>query len=595
MNGEVTAKADWVLEISWEVCNKVGGIYTVLMSKAALMREYYDNYLVIGPYFRDKTETSFSEEPVPDFLKPVFSFLSSQGVKAYYGSWLVKGEPKAVLIDYRSLIPRKNDFKSFFWERFRIDSLRSGWDFEEPLIWSWAVGLFLKAFSEQFPDKRIVSHHHEWLAGLSLLWIKAHDVPLRTVFTTHATMLGRAIAGSGLDLYSMLDDMDPGAEAYRLGVQDKFLTERACAHRADVFTTVSEITAIEAKKILGIEPAVLLLNGLDLARFPTIEETSIKHVTNRERLREFQTYYFFPYYHNFELEHNIMFAILGRYEFRNKGFDVFIKALGRLNERLKKDGSKRTVTAFFWVPLPNRGVKPELLENKNYYRHIKNYVEWHSDEILKKIVHDFITCEDPVRESIFTKEFLRDMKREVLHFKRQGNPPICTHIIDDEANNLIIKSLLAEGLDNREDDKVKVVVYPCYLDGNDSLTNLEYYEAIAGTHFAIFPSYYEPWGYTPLEAAAMGVPSLTTDLAGFGRFIKPKLLPEHPGIFVLERYRKSDEEIVNSLADILYRFSQLDHSERVENKINAKQLSQLADWKHLIKNYIRAHNLALEK
>ncbi len=596
MSDLIRAKADVLFELSWEVCNKVGGIYTVIMSKASLMNNLYKDYYLIGPYFKDKAEVDFEELPVPDNMKKVFDVLSHKGIHCYYGKWLIKGEPKAILIDYRSLVVDKNDIKRWFWDNYKIDSLHSGWDFEEPMLWSWASGLLIELLQrEVFSGKKIVTHHHEWLAGFSLLYLKNKGVPVASVFTTHATMLGRVMASANIDIYSVLDKINPYDESYKFGVQDKFLTEKASALNADVFTTVSEITAVEAEKILGRNPEVLVLNGLDVDRFPTIEETSIKHVTSRERLREFLTYYFYPYYHNFRLDHNLMFAFLGRYEFKNKGMDVFIEALGKLNNKLKEEDSDRTITAFFWVPNLNFGVKTELLENKNYYRHIKSYVEWHSKEIVDKIIIDFITSDDPLKDSIFTKEFLHNMRKDVFHFKRNGNPPLVTHNLRDESNDVIIKSFLANGLDNSSSQKVKVILYPCYLDGDDSLINLPYYEAIAGTHLTVFPSYYEPWGYTPLESIAMGVPTITSDLAGFGRFIKPKLLPENPGVFVLERFGKSHDEEVDSLFRLLYDFSLLDHAERVENKINAKEISQLADWAHLIKNYIKAHNLAIDK
>lgn len=589
-------RADVVIEHSWEVCNKVGGIYTVLQSKAALMKNYYAAYYAIGPYFKDQAEYELEEEQPPHELEQVFEKLRAEGIFCYYGTWMIKGEPKAILVDYRGLTPRKHEFKQWFWNNFGIDSLHAAWDFEEPTIWSWACARLVQELSEQvWKGKRIISHHHEWMSGMSLLYLKKYVPDVRTVFTTHATMLGRSLAGRGDDLYTMLEDIDPQAKAYEVGVQEKFLTERACAQEAHVFTTVSEITAIEAEKILGRKPDVLVLNGFDMEKFPTIEETSIKHVTSRELLREFQSYYFFPYYHNFKLEDNLMFCISGRYEFGNKGMDVFVDALGRLNEELRSQGTGRTVTVFFWLLRDNAGVKTEILENKNYYRHIKNYVQWHSGEILKEITRDFITSEDPTKDSFYTKEFLHEMKKDVLHFKRHGNPPVSTHNIAYEDRDALLNKLRSVGLDNRDDDKVKVVVYPCYLDGNDSLTNMTYYDALAGTHFAVFPSAYEPWGYTPLEAAAMGVPTLTTDLAGFGRFIKPHLVSHNPGIFVTDRYKKGYHEIVDGLYETLLHFTELDHADRVQNKINAKQLSKLADWKHMVKNYIIAHNMAFDE
>ncbi|MFH1506175.1 MAG: glycogen/starch synthase [archaeon] len=592
-NSVIKGNAEMLFEVSWEICNKVGGIYTVMISKAALMNGYYEKYFMIGPYFEDKARVIFTERKPPADFKKIFVGLKKEGIECHYGIWEIKGEPEVILVDYKGIVDKKNELKGMLWNDYLIDSLHSGWEFEEPMLWSYCVGRFLEEVGKANLSKKIVSHFHEWLAGFALLWLKKKRSTVKTVFTTHATMLGRAIAGSGEDLYSMIENMNPEEEAHQHGVYDKFQTERAAAQATDIFTTVSEITGFEAEKILGRKPEVLVLNGLDVGKFPNLEEVSIKHVTSRERIKEFLTYHFFPYY-SFDLDHNLVYSILGRYEFKNKGIDVLIKSLGMLNSQLKKENSNRTVTVFFWIPMKARGIKVELLENKNYYKHIKNFVEWNSKKILQKIISDFISLKDPLKsKSLFTKEFLTDMKRDILQFKRVGNPLIVTNYVENENNDAIVRNLLDIGLDNKEDDRVKVIVYPVYLDGTDGLLNLPYYEAIAGCHLGIFPSYYEPWGYTPLETAAMGVPAITTDLAGFGRFIAPKKIKDE-GIFILPRFGKTEDEVVYELYRIMYRFSKLDHSERIQNKVVAKQLSMLADWKHLVKHYILAHNMALE-
>ena len=593
-NSTINAKAETVFEISWEICNKVGGIYAVLTSKAALMKEYYKKYYMIGPYFADKARVIFEERRPPVEFKKIFTDLKKEGITCHYGVWHIKGEPEVFLLDYNDIISQKNKLKGELWNDYLIDSLNSGWEFEEPMLWSYCVARLLEEIDKITPAKSMVAHFHEWLSGFGLLWLKKKKVNIRTVFTTHATMLGRAIAGSGGDLYSLLENMKPEEEAHKYGVSDKFQTERASALTTDVFTTVSEITGIEAQKILGRKPDVLVLNGLDTDKFPNLEEVSIKHVTARERIKEFITYHFFPYY-AFDMDHNLVYFLLGRYEFKNKGIDVFIKALSKMNAQLKTEAVKRTITVFFWIPMNAKGIKVELLENKNYYKHIKNFVEWNSSKILQNIVSDFIVLKDPLKsKSLFTKEFLTDMKKDIMQFKRVGNPLMVTNYVDNENNDAIVRNLLDLGLDNKEDDRVKVIVYPVYLDGTDGLLNLPYYEAIAGCHLGIFPSYYEPCGYTPLETAAMGVPSITTDLAGFGRFIAPKKTKDE-GIFIIPRFGKTEDEVVEELYQVMYRFSRLDHTELVQNNIIAKQLSMLADWKHLVKNYIEAHNLALEK
>ncbi len=587
------AKADYLFEASWEVCNKVGGIYTVVKSKASTMKEYYKNYFLIGPYFQKNASIELEEKPIPREFKAAFEEMERKGLKCCYGSWNIEGSPNVVLIDFRSLIDVKNEIKSALWQAYRIDSLKSGWDFEEPMLWSWAAGMFLSLVEKAVPDKKIVGQFHEWLSGFAILYLKNAVSNIRTVFTTHATMLGRSIAGSGEDLYGLLGTLDPEKKAYEHGVQDKFLAERASANNATIFTTVSEITAIEAEKILGRKPEVILNNGLTIQKFPTIEETSINHLISRTFIREFLTFFFFPYY-NLDLEHNLIYFIVGRFEYKNKGIDVLIKALGKLNEKLKHERTKRTISVFFWIPMDNKGTRIDVLENKNFFRHIKTYVNSHSSSILDKIVMDIVSSKSPAVKSIFTKEFLSDLQKDLSVFKRSGNPPLCTHNLRGEEVNPIVQELLKQGLDNREDDKVKIILYPVYLTGADGLLDLNYYDALAGSHMGLFPSYYEPWGYTPVESAALGVSSVTTDLSGFGRFIENHLSKGAlKGIHVLKRFNRKEEDVVNDLFRIMYDFSRLSHEQRVKNKLAAKNLASLTDWKNFVENYINAHNLAL--
>ncbi|MBU1855248.1 MAG: glycogen/starch synthase, partial [Nanoarchaeota archaeon] len=324
-------KADYLFEASWEVCNKVGGIYTVVKSKAYVMKEHYKNYFLIGPYFSKKAMVELNDKEPPEFLKNAFEELKKEGVNCYYGTWDVDGSTNTILIDFQSMIALKNNIKADLWMSEKIDSYISRWDFEEPMIWSWTVGMLLGHIESKLAGKKIVGHFHEWLSGFSIFYLKKINSSIKTVFTTHATMLGRTISGSGGDLYNLLEKINPEQEAYKHDVKDKFLTEKAAANKADIFTTVSEITALEAEKLLGRKPEVILNNGLTMRKFPTIEETSMKHLLTREKIRDFLTFHFFPYY-NMDLEHNLIFFIVGRYEFKNKGLDVMIKALGRLNK-----------------------------------------------------------------------------------------------------------------------------------------------------------------------------------------------------------------------------------------------------------------------
>ncbi|HGJ64431.1 TPA: hypothetical protein ENS27_03450, partial [bacterium] len=430
----------------------------------------------------------------------------------------------------------------------------------------------------------------EWLSGFGLLYLRKYCPEVATVFTTHATVLGRTLSSKGVDIYSHLDDINIGHEIYVNNIESKHYTESEAARNAHVFTTVSEITGIESEKFLGRKPDVLVLNGLDLDKFPSFEDISIKHITSRDKIREFLTYYFFPYY-TFDVNNTIIAYTIGRFEYRNKGYDVIIKALGMLNQYLKNEKSDKTLSMMFWVPMQQYGARLDVLENKNYYMHIKNYVLTNGPEILKKIIYDFISKKDPVGE-LFTESFLSDINKDIVAFSRGGNPPLSTHNMDD--GNPLMFALKENGLLNRKEDPVKVIIEPVYLDGTDGFIDLMHYDVMVGCHIGLFPSYYEPWGYTPLESASLGVPSLTTDMSGFGRYIKTKN-PENNGIMVLERFKRRENEVISDFCNTLIRFLNMEHSDRVNCKLKAKSLTGYVDWRLLIKNYVDAHNMAIDR
>jgi glycogen(starch) synthase len=585
-------KADYLFEVSWEVCNKVGGIYTVIKSKSSEMMKLYKNYFLVGPYFEHNAKTDFVSMDPPEEFKKIFDDLRNEGVICHYGKWLeIKGKPYTMLIESNGLLAKKNEIKGKFWEYYKIDSIRAGWDFEEPSIWSYAVGMLIeKLQNTALKEKKIVGHFHEWLSGFGLLYLRKYCPSVATVFTTHATVLGRTLSSKGIDIYGYLENINVEYEIYYNNIEAKHLTESATAKNAHVFTTVSEITGIEAERFLGRKPDVLVLNGLDLEKFPSFEEISIKHITSRDKIREFLTYYFFPYY-TFDVNKNIIAYTIGRFEYENKGYDLIIKALGLLNQRLKQQKSDKTLSMMFWVPMQQYGMSLDVLENKNYYMHIKNYVLVNSPEILKKIIYDFISKKEGVEE-LLTESFVKEIKKDIVAFSREGNPPLSTHNLDE--NNIVLSALRENGLLNRKEDPVKVIIEPIYLDGMDGFMDLIHYDVMVGCHLGLFPSYYEPWGYTPLESAALGVPALTTDMSGFGRYIKSQN-PENKGIIVLDRFRKPDQEVITAFCDILQKYLDMDHSDRVNCKLKAKSLSGYADWELLIKNYVDAHNMAVDR
>jgi glycogen synthase len=592
------AKADFFFEVSWEVCNKVGGINTVITSKIEPMIKYYkENYYAIGPYFPGRTkQNEFREKLPPAMLKDVFEKLHKIGIICHYGEWAVEGEPKTILIDYTNYTYKLNQIKADLWVDYKIDSMGTQFhDYDEPTIWSTCAGILLQEIKENLPDTKIVAQFHEWLAGGGLLYLKSKNVRIGKVFTTHATMLGRTLAANHVDLYGLLDKLNPEERAYEFNIQAKHHTEKACAQHSDAFTTVSEITGIEATHFLGKKPDILLPNGLDIEKFPTFDEASVKHKMLKTKLKKFMMYYFFPYY-QFDLDNALTYFLAGRYEYHDKGMDIFIKALGILNKKLREEKSDRTIFALLLVPAGVKDIRPEIMENRAYFEDIEESFSDSAEQIKEKVIHAMLSSKEINKEFVFGKSLLKEVERKVARFSRVGSPPLCTHNLYNEDTDETLNGLKENGLTNSEEDRVKVVFYPIYLTGADQLIDLSYYDTIMAGHLGVFPSYYEPWGYTPMETGALGVASVTTDLAGFGRYLQNIAeAKKNQGIYVLERLNKPEEEYVEELYQILYSFAHLSKQDRIENKLRAKRLADTADWKILAENYIKAHNMALDK
>ncbi len=589
------SKPDLVFECSWEVCNKVGGIYTVVRSKALQMiSQYGDSYVLVGPYFAAKAQGEFVEEAAPLDFKVAFDALREQGIGCHYGTWMIPGKPKTVLVDFSVFASSKDQIKKDLWNSYKVDSLGSQYfDFDEPVVWSTAVGKLIEKLCA--PNKRVVAHFHEWLSGAGLLWLKMQHANAATVFTTHATILGRSIASSGDQLYERLSEFNPEEKARSFGIQAKFLLERAAANNAEIFTTVSEITAIEAKTLLGREPEVLLLNGLDIALFPSFEQATAKHMLFKRKIKEFLIAYFFPYY-KFSLDNTFLYFIAGRHELRDKGVDVYLKSLAKLNESLKQEKSERTVVAFVWVDGYVQSVRQDLLENLAKFKDIKDEFMDESETAKQRMFYDFVLEHPLDGKRILGDQSFFSLQKKLLAFKKAGIPPLCTHHMHDEGGDDILHLIRELGLNNSAEDRVKIIYYPIFLSGSDRLLDLSYYEGITGCHLGVFPSYYEPWGYTPLETAALGVSAVTTDLAGFGRFIKPfKKVDEPPGIHVLSRLGQPDEVVANELFNIMHDFAVSSTTQRTHSCLEARRLASLCDWSFLVRNYVSAHQKALQK
>ncbi len=599
---EIDVKADVLFEVSWEVCNKVGGINTVIESKIpTALEKYGDNYFLVGPYFYQKVKGIFEETVVPEEYKPICESLKSLGIVIHCGKWLTDGNPHTILIDFQRLFEKKDDIKRMLWESYQIDSLNSGFDFDEPVIWAWAAGMVIENFSRNFPKYKIAAIFHEWLSGAALLYLKSVNAMIGKIFVTHATVIGRSFANAGIDLYSKKEDgkcllcnLDFDKEAYNRNVHSKHQLEKASAHNADVFATVSEITSMEAEMTLKKKADILVPNGIDLNTFPSIEENSIMHRFFRDKIYHFLLSYFFPYY-NIDIENTLVYFIASRYEVRDKGIDVLIKSLGKLNDALRHERSRKNIVVFFWVPTGIRGIKPEIVENKVLFKDIDDSIKENTEEVMMKILNSLLSDGEITKETLFNEQLRNGLKNKILKYRRESAfAPVCTHDLIDQYDQ-ILALFDEQGLNNAEDCRVKVILYPIYLTGADGLLDLTYHEAMQGSHLGIFPSFYEPWGYTPLEAGALGVSSITSDLAGFGRYIEKHESYKGEGIYVVKRMDKNDDEVIESIFRILYDFSNASRKQRIEDKFEARRLASFANWALLSINYTLAQNLALEK
>lgn len=545
-----------LIEISWEVCNKVGGIHTVITSKLPSVKKKF-NYLAVGPYLQSE---AFMEEALPDNFLTGANLLKEKGVVLHYGIWKPY-DVNVLLVDFSGHYPYLNGIKKKLWEKYKISSIRAGHDYDEPIVWSHAVGMVIEQIFSNSSEK-VICQFHEWMSGAGLVYLKENKVNVKSVFTTHATILGRTLCSNGHDFYEELSKLNAEKSAERYGIEAKHGMEKTSAQLADVFTTVSELTGEEATYILGKKPDIITPNGLPLKGFPDWNEVSITRKKSRNKLQEFILMYFGAHY-PLNVENTPIIFTSGRYEYRDKGLDVFVKALGKINSK----GNEEMIV-FFWIPAGTYSIAPELVTKRTAFHELKERV------MLEKGDDSLATIKKVLENPSET------LTPFVKRFKKDGCPPPNTHLLSTKEDPLL-RDLYEAGLHNRKEDKVKVVFYPLYLQGNDGLLDLEYYTAIQGTDLGVFPSYYEPWGYTPLEAAAFFIPSITTNLAGFGRYVQGK----GEGALVLQRKGKSDdsvsEELSLAIKDMIHKGDDL--------RRKAREIAKLADWENLFSEYEKAY------
>ena len=594
-DGSSTSEA-LLFEIAWEVCWQLGGIYTVIRTKApSMVRAWGDRYCLIGPYNADTAAIEFEAAEPTGPLVGTIKRLSEYGIKVYYGYWLIEGRPRVILLDYLAAFNRLGEFKYMLWKDHSIQAPDHDIDTNNVTMFGFLLGLFFQEFCRAAGPRPIVAHFHEWMSGLGLMRLAFLKLPVATVFTTHATLLGRYLCTDNPDFYSKLDSINPDHAAGHYNIYARYCIERGAAHLADVFTTVSDITALEAEKLLHRKPDVVTPNGLNVNKFAALHEFQNLHKQYKEAIHSFVAGHFFPSY-TFDLDRTLYLFTAGRYEYTNKGINLFIESLARLNHWLKSGNIPVTVVAFIITRAPYKSINVDVLKSQAMFDELKLSCRSISEEMSQRLLSIVSAGRMPERGELLSEQSLVRLKRGVHAWKTWRQPSIITHDLWDDANDSILQQLRFCRLFNARDDAVKVVFHPDFLTATSPLIGLDYDQFVRGCHMGVFPSYYEPWGYTPMECVASGVPAITSDLAGFGSYVLKHLQdPPENGLFVVGRRFASFDQAAHQLTEILFNYSLKDRRSRVETRNRVERLSEYFDWQNLVSHYAHAHRLALSR
>ena len=538
---------DFIFEASWEVCNKVGGIYTVLSMRAKTMQERLkDQIIFIGPDCTKDAENIYFKEDKSLFAEWV-QVTNDEGLSIKVGHWDIPGLPIAILIDYTSFFAQKNVFYGNLWQQYKVDSLHAYGDYDDSAMFSYAAAKVVESYYRHYllNHKNVIFHANEWQTGFAALVLQYRVPEIATLFTTHATGIGRSIAGNNKPLYGYLPAYNGDQMAGELNMESKHSIEKQTALHVDCFTTVSEITALECKELLDKPVDVVLPNGFEDDFVPK----GVAFTNKRRAARKHLLHIAEALTGDTLDDDTLIVSTSGRYEFRNKGIDVFIEAMNRLNH---DENMQRKVVAFIevpgWVANPRADLQERLLSGKKYETALEQ--------------------------------------------------PLLTHRLHNEDTDSVLGMAQYLGLNNEKENRVKLIFVPCYLDGADGIVNKSYYDVILGNDLCVYPSYYEPWGYTPLESIAFKVPCITTDLAGFGLWAngaKGKACEIEDGVKVIHRTDDNYSEVVESIKETILSYAEMNKTTVNKCRTNAQKLSKKALWSEFFKAYETAYAKALSR
>ncbi len=538
---------DFIFEASWEVCNKVGGIYTVLSMRAKTMQERLkDQIIFIGPDCTKDAENIYFKEDKSLFAEWV-QVTNDEGLSIKVGHWDIPGLPIAILIDYTSFFAQKNEFYGNLWQQYKVDSLHAYGDYDDSAMFSYAAAKVVESYYRHYllNHKNVIFHANEWQTGFAALVLQYRVPEIATLFTTHATGIGRSIAGNNKPLYGYLPAYNGDQMAGELNMESKHSIEKQTALHVDCFTTVSEITALECKELLDKPVDVVLPNGFEDDFVPK----GVAFTNKRRAARKHLLHIAEALTGDTLDDDTLIVSTSGRYEFRNKGIDVFIEAMNRLNH---DENMQRKVVAFIevpgWVANPRADLQERLLSGKKYETALEQ--------------------------------------------------PLLTHRLHNEDTDSVLGMAQYLGLNNEKENRVKLIFVPCYLDGADGIVNKSYYDIILGNDLCVYPSYYEPWGYTPLESIAFKVPCITTDLAGFGLWVngaKGKACEIEDGVKVIHRTDDNYSEVAESIKETILSYAKMNKTTANKCRTNAQKLSKKALWSEFFKAYETAYAKALSR
>lgn len=528
----------------------MGGIYTVLSSRAKVMQEAHKGQVVfVGPLLANQGQALPQDfEPTCPALLQGWSTSAERealGLRTVVGQWRVPGSPAVVLVDFSPLWQERDALYFSMWQAYGLQSDKGYGDYDESCLFSVAATRVMHSILQYIakPRTKHIAIFNEWQTGMGLLYSKIHQPTLRTLFITHATTVGRSIAGNGKELYAYMEYYNGDQMAMELNVEAKHGVEKRAAHASDGFATVSKLTARECTQLLERE-AVVLPNGFEGDFVPKGRAYDKARKVSRERLLAVASALLGR---QLESRNTFFVSLSGRYEYRNKGIDLFVESIAHLREHY---AGRKEVIALLLVPA---------------------WVAEPRADLAYLLEHPEAVGSEPLQH------------------------PSLTHWLYNMQEDATQSHLRHLGLD-RAHERVNIIQVPVYLHGTDGIFSpLGYYDLLAGMDMTVYPSYYEPWGYTPLESIAFGIPTVTTNLAGFGLWAKDELgqgitaLGSEP-VRLIERTDYNTAEVVACISEQIA----LQASGKMPSAVSLRQsafaLAEKAEWQHFYKHYTRLYS-----